>query len=257
MKWIKNFSIGLVLISAVDSCIQDPTYSVVPHIELQELTFKKGSLSQLVYDTLIIKLKFTDGDGDLGVGAEDELSPDYQNPYYWGYDPLNLSTVVYGPDKNYLVSQGYTLLNYSARKLSQFNTLPDISSCQNWEQLKSDADPPVVIDTIYITQNLRHFNINVDFYTKNGSNYDLMDPATFASFPKCTPNLFRGTFPDLSNDRKNAPLDGTITFRIQSLGLYNKFVNKTLKIGITINDRAFHDSNVVEKTGFTLQQITK
>jgi hypothetical protein len=257
MKWIKKLSIGIVLIGAVDSCIKEPSYSDVPRIELKDVYFKKGSLNQLIADTLVIKLKFTDGDGDLGIGPEDAVLPDYQNPIYWAYNTTNFS-LISGTDKSVPLPAGYTFLDYKARKLSQFASLPGIN-CQNWELLSDNGSPPLV-DTIYITQNLRAFNFNVSFYTRvsvTPEKYELLDPSPFVSLSKCTANLFRGTFPDLSNDRKSAPLDGIITYRIQSLGLSKIFANSTLKMEVTINDRAFHDSKPVEKKGFTIQQITK
>jgi hypothetical protein len=252
MKWIKVFVIGLVLIGAVDSCVKEPSYSIIPHIELQDLYYKKGPS----LDTLIFKVKFTDGDGDLGIGQEDSINPYFYNPWYWAYNPSDFSELIY-LDNTATLQSGYTWLNYKARKLTQFDTLPGFN-CENWQPLYDNSTQPKVIDTIYISQNLRAYNFTVDVSIKNNTGtYDKFKPGDYIPFPNCNPNLFRATFPDLSNDRRNSPLDGTITFRIQSYGLKLFLSTKTLKMDIYINDRAYHQSNVVEKKGFTLQQITR
>ncbi len=256
MKRIKNLGIGLLLILAVDSCIKEPTYSIIPHIEFQDLIFRKGSIQ----DTLIFRLKFTDGDGDLGIGAEDLTGPNfynYYNPWYWAYNTTDFTQQAFAVDNTLTPPTGYQWITYKSRKLPQFDTLPGIN-CENWQQLKDNSAQPKVIDTIYMTQNLKAFNINVDVYIKNSSGaYVKFNPGDYFSFPGCSPNLFRGAFPDLSNDRKSSPLDGTITYKLQSSGLYYLFSTKTLKMDVTINDRAFHISNVIEKKDFTLQQITR
>jgi hypothetical protein len=213
---------------------------------------KKGAV-----DTLIFKIKFTDGDGDLGVGPEDSSNITYFNPWYWAYRPSDFATG-FTVNNSQALPTGYTWLNYKARKFHQFDTLPGIN-CGNWELLSNNATPPVVIDTIYVSQNLKAFNINVDVYLKNNNGtYDKFNPLDCIPFPHCNPNLFRATFPDLSNERKISPLDGTITFRIQSFALASCLgTGTTLKMDVSINDRAFHQSNVVEKKDFTLQQITQ
>lgn len=279
MKWIKNLCIGLVLIGVADSCIKEPTYSVVPQIEFagDGIIFKKGSLTARIPDTLIFKIKFKDGDGDLGYGPEDENSVYYYNPWFWAYSPTSLKKYItdsnIGPFSIYnsttlsrydrlsgITSLPDTLewINWGATKLSEFDTLPGIN-CQNWQQVYTDdATGSKVSDSVYITQNFKAFNVNIDLYKMVGTNYVLYNPETDFHFPSCNFNLLRATFPDLSNDRKNAPLEGIITFRLQSLGLYTLFGGSTkLKIAVTINDRAFHASNTIAMKDHTLQQLMK
>jgi hypothetical protein len=126
--------------------------------------------------------------------------------------------------------------------------------CGSWEQLRDKDSHP--IDTVYTKQNARAYNVTVDVYAKNSSgDYVPYSPANY-DFTNCSYNLFRSTFPDLSNGRQTA-LDGVITFRITSYSLQAFFNTQTLKMDITINDRAFHYSNTVEKKDFKLSQITK
>jgi len=286
MKWIKYLSIALVLIGAVDSCIKEPSFSSTPHIDLESLVFKRGSSG--VNDTLIFKVKFRDGDGDLGYGPVDANSLYYYNPWYWAYSPTSLKRYI--TDSNISPFSLYDSathlkyddprlphsdprltnmsrlpdslrwINWKAKERPKFSTLPGID-CKNWEQLfcTENVPVPVVCDTVYITQNLWAYNINVDLYSKVGTSYVLYDPEkTNIPFSRCiSSNLFRATFPDLSIDRSNSPLEGTITFRLESARLYTLFGSDKLKVVITINDRAFHVSNPVTKADFTLQQITK
>ncbi|MBI1769905.1 MAG: hypothetical protein HY015_08485 [Bacteroidetes bacterium] len=259
MRWTKNLAVYLILLWAVGSCVKQPEYSVVPHIDLLDITFRKGNLQPTppnppTPDTLIFRLKFSDGDGDLGASSIDSGTFDSYSPWYYIYRQTDFN-IKRGVDNTAPIPQGYTFINYYAkRKVPQFDTLPSLG-CANWELLKDSQGK--LKDTIYIRQNLRAYNINVDVYIKNSNGiYDKFDPATYFDLQGCAPNLFRATFPDLSKDRKS-PLDGVITFRIQSYGFSYLFSTHTLKMDVTINDRAFHNSNTVEKKDFTLQQITR
>ncbi|GHM98636.1 hypothetical protein WSM22_01260 [Cytophagales bacterium WSM2-2] len=232
----------------VGSCIKEPTYSVVPDIKFLNLEFKKGTTD----DTLTFTLKFTDGDGDLGVdGTETALgdgSIDIDDPYYFVYDTVqkkilgyihdnNASLPKYGPNLSYV--------NYKAKRkihLPAFDTLPALT-CKNWQIRNSP------LDTLYFQKNYNTYNFFVDVYTKNSNGtYTYFDPALYFPFGQnCVSNFFYGRFPVLSTDLgKKSPLDGTITYKVASAGLYLIFHNQTLKYRIYIMDRALHKSNVVE-----------
>jgi hypothetical protein len=256
MRLTKNLLIALLLV-LVGSCVKQPDYSIVPHIELIDITFKKGNVNSVpaIPDTLIYRIKFTDGDGDLGTNSSDSSNSIYSyNPWYFVYNTTNFSLLI-ATDNNSQIPSGYKYINYQTKRtVQQFDTLPPLG-CQNWE-LERDSQGRVS-DTVYIQQNLRAYNVNVDVYTKNSSGtYDKFDPSTYFDLRSCAPNVFRSTFPDLSN-ASSGPLDGVITFRIQSYYLGALLNTKTLKMDITISDRAYHVSNAAEKTDFTLQQITK
>jgi hypothetical protein len=234
----------------------------VPYIELRDLYFKKGNLSKGIQDTLVFKLFFKDGDGDLG-STGDSSDFNNRNPWYWAYNPANFHEYV-ATSNNFVLPDTLKWINYGAKKIPQLDTLPDLN-CTNWEPLlgtDNTSPAPHTIDTVYITQNLRAFNTIVTVYEKVGANYVLYNPETDFAFPQCNSNLFRATFPNLSGEGKNSPLEGIITFRIQSYRLYNLFSSKTLKMSITIYDRANHAStgpggNPPIKKDFTLQQITR
>lgn len=260
MRWIRNVFIVLILVWTVDACLKQPEYSVVPEIELQDLAFKPGDINKQIQDTLIITLKFRDGDGDLGIGAQDSGNLEFYNPLYKAYDTTNISSQGYTNDKTSPLPGAFKFINYYAKKhIKGFDTLPDLN-CNNWEQLLTTGAQPKVKDTIYIQQNLRAYNIIVKISTSTdgGHSYTPYDPAAAFTFPGCNVNFFNGSFPDLSSDRgKKSPLDGTLTYKIQSFALKSTFSIKTLKLDVLIKDRAFNPSDTAEMKGFTLGSITK
>ncbi len=199
--------------------MKQPEYSVIPRIfDPLDITFRKGNLQTSTPDTLIFRIKFADGDGDLGVSSVDSFAFDSYNPWFYIYRYFDIRR---GPDNTAPIPTGYSFINYYAkRKIPQFDTLPALG-CSNWELLHDSQGK--LKDTIYIRQNLRAYNINVDVYTRDNSGvYNKFDPSTYFDLTGCAPNL-----------------------------------SQTLKMDVTINDRAFHLSNTVEKKDFTLQQITK
>lgn len=102
-------------------------------------------------------------------------------------------------------------------------------------------------DTLYYTPNPNHYNIEVDFLVKDPS-----APGGFTEFDwreeYCT--TFDGRFPVFSD--KNSSIDGTLRYSMTSLGFTSVFSIKTLKLRVSIKDRAGHTSNVIETPEFRL-----
>jgi len=102
-------------------------------------------------------------------------------------------------------------------------------------------------DTLYFTPNPDHYNIEVDFLVK-----DPTAPGGWKEFDwrqeYCT--TFDGRFPVFSDDKSS--IDGTLRYSMTSLGFTSVFSIKTLKLRVSIKDRARHTSNVIETTEFTL-----
>jgi len=250
MRLTKISALALLTACLSDSCVNPPEYSVIPHIDLESITFMRGDINKGVPDTLAFKLKFKDGDGDLGAYPSNPNSLDQSNPWYYFYNVADFSTM---PQTNYTDQvPGYKLINYQVKRtIPQFADLPGLV-CGSWELLRQDGR---IIDTLYITQNLKAFNVHVDVFSKQGGAYLPYGPNNY-DIGNCPYNLFRATFPNLSKDRSTA-LAGLITFRIISLDLYRYFNTQTLKMDVTIFDRAYHASNVVGKKDFTIAQISK
>jgi hypothetical protein len=65
-----------LLVSAV-ACNKPPEYPIEPHIEFKAIeSYPIASLGGR-FDSLVIVTRFEDGDGDLGLSAEDEQIPPY------------------------------------------------------------------------------------------------------------------------------------------------------------------------------------
>ena len=102
-------------------------------------------------------------------------------------------------------------------------------------------------DTLYFTPNQNHYNIEVDFLVKDPS-----APDGFREFDWreefCT--TFDGRFPVFSDNESS--IDGTLKYTMTSLGFRALFSIKTLKLRVSIKDRAQNTSNFVMTPEFTL-----
>jgi hypothetical protein len=114
----------------------------------------------------------------------------------------------------------------------------------------------VLQDTVYVTRNPNHYNIEVDFLIKDPAN-PMADGDGFVEYnwnrEQCQQNL-DGRFPILTDD-SGGPLAGTIRYGMISRGFRVTFTIKTLKLRIKIRDRAFNESNEITTGEFTLDSI--
>jgi len=257
MRWTRK-SIGcLILMWVLGACLKQPESSIIPQIQLLNINFKHEFPA--ASDTLIISIKFTDGDGDLGLNSEDSViytsATDYidiTTPYYFVYDTTKKSVWYYTHANNAKLPKGYKYVDYKSYRTihtAPFDTLPGALTCKHWEYRTNPAD------TLYILDNPYNNNIFVYLYTKDpGGTYTYFDPTTYFAFgTQCTTNFFNGRFPILSSDLgKKTPLDGTLTYKIESAALYLYLHGKTIKLKIFIYDRAFNKSNVVESDDFVI-----
>ena len=259
MRLTRNFIGSVMLMWVVGACLKPPENSVTPHIELQSVDFKNEYLSTKNPDTLIITLKFTDGDGDLGINGDDTVifvnSTEYvdiNTPYYFAYDSSKNAVWYYTHGNNVRLPKGYKYVNYASYRTIHtlpFDTLPGGLTCKDWEYRAAPAD------TLYIQSNPYNNNIFVDLYMKNADgSYAYFDPTNIYPFGNlCVTNFFNGRFPVLSSDLgKKSSLEGTITYKIQSAALYIFLKGQTIKLKVSILDRAFHKSNLVESEDFVI-----
>jgi hypothetical protein len=248
-----------MLMWVVGACLKQPEDSIIPLIQLQSIVFKHETLP--AFDTLLISLKFTDGDGDLGIDADETAihyssgdSVDINSPFYYVYDSSTNTIVGYTHYNNITLPKGYKWVDYAAYRTIHalpFDTLPGNLTCKNWEFRSSPAD------TLYRQLNPYNNNLFVELYTKNADGtYTFVDPADPNRFPfgLCSPNFFNSRFPVLSSDLgKKSSLEGTIIYRYQSSVFYLDFHGQTMKARIYILDRALHKSNIVESDDFVVR----
>jgi hypothetical protein len=249
MRWIRNIGLGLVLMVAVNACFTPPNYPITPQIEFinEELGFYKNPAG---FDTLKIALKFTDGDGDIGL--DDSFTDPKYAPQYFFFRNSSGQFI--------LSTLNQSNVNYKFKRLNPSFKLPDFVTpfnCNSWVLKKVNN---VVVDTIYTELNPNHYNLFIDYYIKNNSGtFTKYDVDQIFIFPFCGDRSLNGArIPNLSKDPgKESPLDGKIKYAIKSIGLEANFSIKTIKLKISIQDRALNRSNEVESKEFTLQSIRK
>jgi len=250
MKSLGNWIVyGGVIALLLASCFEPPVYSNTPLIDYDNITFVDVS-NPSDADSLILSIKFKDGDGDMGLDPNDPRDTLY--PYYSRafYDTL-------GQQYYYPAFDDFFVTYKTKRTKPQFDTLPPFSkpyNCVNWEILTSQDK----VDTFYYERNPNFYNIFVDFLVKNNDGtWTEFDWTEEFAYPQCG-ITFDGRFPILSKDlSRAAALDGKIRYAMGSVGFTILFSIKTLKLRINIQDRALNRSNVIETPEFTLQQIKK
>ena len=105
-----------------------------------------------------------------------------------------------------------------------------------------------VVNYFYIQPNIGQYNFYVRFFIKNNDG-----SFTEYDFAKEFCETHNGRFPKLADDDRT--LEGEINYSMVSSGFQAIFGNKTLKLEITIYDRALNVSNTVETPEFRLEEI--
>jgi hypothetical protein len=256
---------GLFLLS----CFDPPEYSNIPAIEYESVSFiDVNDVSDP--DSLILVVRFKDGDGDMGLDADffgDTLFP--YNPQFF-FDTIQSPTVpYYYPEEEFwmgnpqfrpenpvfITYETYRTKRYGWKSKLLVDTLPPFVkpyNCINWV-IRSVNNK---VDTFYFERNPYHYNFHVDFLVKNpNGTFTEFDWTKEFTYPNCGITL-DGRFPILSKDlSRAAALDGKIRYSMGSTGFNFLFSIKTLKLRVTVFDRSLNESNVVETPEFTLQQI--
>ena len=223
------------MILILGACYNPPEFPLEPTISFNDIQFKEGLNSQ---DSLIVSIKFQDGDGDLGLDAN-EIGQPYNDVYY-----INIGT-----------SSDRIPLSYSDRFQPPWDTLPPYEwpyFCTNY--ITNHQFPNYEGDTLYFEVNENHWNILVDYFVKKNGVWSEFDWET--SFePQCTDG-YNGRFPILGDDNADTPLEGILRYGMTSAGFRLLFRNDTLKLQISIKDRALNKSNIIETPEFVLRDIT-
>ena len=225
---VKNPLWFLLIFFSIVACEDRPTFPLTPAINLNEYYFKQ--IQDLSLDSLIIKLQFEDGNGDLGLDATET------NP------PYHLLDVI--------VIDGDTL------KYGDNDTLPEYN-CIDYEILRKetsvDGSLVVTADTIYVIRNPDHFNFFLTFLIKE-------DDGSFREFNpaldrNCAPP-YHGRYFVLNTARDIRPLTGELQYSLLS-GFRLLFRNDIIKIRIQIQDRSLNKSNIIETDEFSINDIIR
>ena len=225
---IKNPLWFLVILLAYVSCQDRPVFPLTPSISLSEFYFRNiaSSDGRNLRDSIVIRVNFEDGDGDLGLRG-DETQP----PYHL-YDVVteNGDTVRFGDDPS----------------------LPDYN-CFDYEIItntSSVGDSLVVqADTILVDRNLDHYNFFLTFLIKEGDEF--VEYNTYETL--CAPP-YHGRYFILNTAGDIRPLEGELEYSfISSFRL--QFRNDIIKVRIQLQDRALNKSNIIETEEFNIEDV--
>ncbi|MGC3944148.1 MAG: hypothetical protein QM762_06415 [Chryseolinea sp.] len=283
MKAIRGLC--LFAISAiVTSCFNPPDYSHSPKIEFAGVCFKEGTPDNPA-ESLVVTVSFRDGNGDLGLAA-DQIEEPYNDIFYGMASAGQVidagKRTIYSSLPQFVeVPPGATGKLVTVRTLQDPNysdNLPpyinEVASCMDYklqtvyvqEKDKAIIDGSyadidtltsgdgqriyVVRDQFYYKRNPNHRNIEVEFWMNDGTgNYTLYDWEK----ENCE-TAFDQRFPVLSE--KPGPLEGDLTYALTSVGIKATFGSQTLRLKVRIRDRELNVSNDVQSDEFTLQKIT-
>ncbi len=285
MKILKQLSTFFFFSILFGACFDPPTFPVTPEIEFKSIVFVEGK-TFIDNDSLNLTIRFKDGDGDLGLPANEIDQP---------YNNLNLFLVNNGeleavgttlryndlpPFIDPAPGQTGKLASVRTRNDPGFGSLPPYTipySCINYiydsvyisEEDKNIFDGSynlyktltapnlpnvyVLLDTFYYELNTFHNNITVDFLVKNNDGtFSEFDWASEFCVSDNAPGIsFDGRFPVLAE--KSGPLEGELKYAMVSSGFLALFSVKTLKLRIQVYDRALNKSNIIETPEFTLR----
>jgi hypothetical protein len=140
---------------------------------------------------------------------------------------------------------------------------------EGWESIIDDSYPYTteqiqgvtyykVTDTLYVVPNPRYYNIDIQFLKKGPTDPEFVEynwPLEGRQWPEC-PENFNGRFPLVAKD-KDTPMEGTISYAMQSIGFRQHLGNASIKLRVKIRDRAGNESNEIVTPEFTLDKIKR
>jgi hypothetical protein len=261
MKISKSILLFTATTLVISSCFNPPEFPITPKIEFKDIYFRQiGSASDP--DSLVVVIGFKDGDGDLGLGDAETVRPYHEHDFFLdnqgklitvrtrkkpGHENLPAFTKPFDC-LNYL----YTTINIPESQSSVIDNSYNIVDTITRNGTKFF----VVTDTFYVERNPNHYNFTVRFYQLVAGEWQEFDWRTIYPYPRCG-ETWDGRFPYLTRDGRKAPLEGNLTYGMQSTGFLPLFGSRKLKLRIRIKDRALNESEEIETPEFTLPEIRR
>lgn len=249
---MKKFLPSLIVFLVVQSCMDEPKLPIVPQIQFNRIEFIPGTAP--TPDLMILHIDFKDGDGDLGLTAEQTDAPFNQAEYFYDNNG-KLLTIRSRSNPEYAhlppYERPYDCINYTDPKQTIYFPASVVDNTFNIVDtiVRNGVTYYGLNDMIYFENNPNHFNIKVDFLVMEAN-------GTFTLFDwrkEFCNQSFDGRFPPMRDDGKT--LEGTLSYTMTSIGFRDLFSIKRLKLRITIKDRQLHESNTIETPVFTLETI--
>ncbi len=239
MKLNFNYFIAyLIFLGSVVACDEPPELPVGPSISFNSIAFREGSNNR---DSLILKIDFEDGDGDLGLDRN-ETDTKFKEFFF-------------------ITDTGERIPFYDDRVIRFGAPNQPPYDFVNWIS-DVDWDGDEEVDTVRIEFNENFYNIFVDFFYRSDTNGD-GDIDDDTDYIKIDFNeIFggqggfglNGRFFPLNTSDNERPLRGTLTYKmVNAFKLSPIFRDNILKIDVQIQDRALNRSNIVQTNDFNLQ----
>ena len=252
-------SLVIILFLGLVSCFNPPEYPSIPEIEFGKVSFvKTPNLADA--DTLNLSVRFKDGDGDIGLLAN-ENSDDLRFAERF-YRKINKDSlyILRNNATSIAIANNPAFIRYKTKRINpNYDTLPAFAKpfdCTNWEIVyKTTNNIKSVVDTVYFQLNPNHYNIFVDFLvSKNDDSGEFVE----FDFRKEFCVTYDGRIPVLAKEAgQETPLQGTINYAMIGTGFELIFTTRSIKLRIQIQDRALNKSNVIISEPFTLGSITR
>ncbi len=232
------FVMGILSVLVL-GCEEPPELPLSPTISFNSITFSPGVNNR---DSLILKLDFEDGDGDLGLNR-DETDSRFQEFFF-------------------VTNNGELIPNFDDSRVVKFGApnQPDFDFV-NWIS-NTDYNNDGEVDTVRVQFNENFYNIFVDFYYRFDANMDgdITDDDDYVKidFNEIFGGVggfgLNGRFFPLNTSDTERPLRGTLTYKmVNAFKLSPIFRDNQLRIDAQIQDRALNRSNVVSTIDFSLQ----
>jgi len=212
------------------SCQDRPVLPLTPSISLDDYYFQiiASPDGKNLRDSIVVKVNFEDGDGNLGLNANEN------------YPPYQLYDVV--------------LVGGDTLKYGDNDTLPDYN-CYNYEIITTTSSVGGVLvvnsDTIYVQRNPDYYNFFLTFLIKENGEF-----VEYNTYERLCAGPFNGRFFILNTAGDVRPLTGILQYGfISSFRLL--FRNDIVKLRIQIQDRDLNKSNIIETDEFNVSEIAR
>lgn len=229
----------------LSACYPTPDFSDTPAIKYNSLKYINYENDR---DSLILKFNFEDGDGDIGLDAE-ELNPPY-HPFNFIIDSRD-SLVTYSDPAVKPPLYAVDADNHVSFFSNEDNRTPyNCSDYYIYEYSNGTSD------TFYIQSNEFHNNFHIDFLRKRNGVYTSIDFAAEFGNTSCDVVNFNGRIPVFNEENLGKSLSGSISYSMFSAGFPIILRQDTFKLKFYIYDLALNKSNEAETPDFTLKDIT-
>lgn len=258
---------SVVAILSLSSCFNSPDFPSTPKIEFENVIFKEAA-SPINSDSLVITIKFEDGDGDIGLDfsfTEDKFRPGGFVAIAEGSSEVVTLDDFGKPGFEWLSAYPYEFpfecANWIEGPTSDLDlcALASINECASFITNSGlNVVNNNIQDTVFYLPNPNFNNYTLTFLEKNSEGefveYDFENNPNIRE--PCAIDL-SDRIPPLSDDKdEEFPSEGRIRFAFAFFGMATIFGEDTeLKLRVQIKDRALNESNEAESGVFTLESI--